>query len=287
MIVEPAARTIFSASTRLLHAGVADPETDVLRLLRYAANGNGGPELPLLGVPLDETVRARFEEAIELRERRVPVAQIVGSRWFHEIEIEVSSDVLDPRPESELLVDAAVDCSPHTVLDLGTGSGCLLVSILLLCPTAIGTGVDISEGALSVAARNAKKHGVECRTRFLRSNWFSEIEGRFDAIVCNPPYLSEDEYSQTEPELRWEPKLALTPGGDGLQPYRTIAAAAMNHLTERGVLICEVGRFLSRQMIEIFEEHGLFPERFEGGFDDALSYIFVTRKRDRHEALVE
>jgi len=159
---------------------------------------------------------ARFQQAIAARAKRQPVSQIIGRRAFWEHEFIVTPDVLDPRPETEQLVEKALDGpAPGRFLDLGTGSGCIAVSLLAAWPQALGVATDISREALTVAAQNAERVGVADRLELLQSDWFAQVDGRFDLILCNPPYIAESEMAGLQPEVReWEPHLALTPGGD-------------------------------------------------------------------------
>ena len=148
----------------------------------------------------------------------------------------------DPRPETEILVLRALERPFVRMLDLGTGSGCILLSCLAGMPMATGTGADLSEAALDVAQANAEALGFQGRSRFVRSDWFSAVPGRFDLIVSNPPYIAADEMAGLAPEVRdWEPALALSPGGDGLDAYRAIAAGAPARLMAGGRLLLEIG----------------------------------------------
>jgi release factor glutamine methyltransferase len=144
------------------------------------------------------------------------------------------------------------------MLDLGTGSGCILLSCLAGMPISRGVGTDVSEPALEVARGNARHLGVADRTRFLRSDWFSAVTGRFDLIVANPPYIAEDEMAGLAPEVRdWEPRAALTPGGDGLDAYRAIAAGAGARLMAGGRLILEIGPTQAGAVSALLQAQGL------------------------------
>lgn len=226
----------------LAASGVPDPARDVRRLFDWAyQQGAAAPEPQTREAPNDLT-RELFSIALSDRARRKPVSQIIGRRAFWRHDFEVTGAVLDPRPETETLVEAALEAPFARLLDLGTGSGCILVSLLADRPRAEGVGADISEAALAVAARNAGRIGVAGRARFVRSDWFAAIDGRFDLIVANPPYISEAEMAGLAPEVRdWEPHVALTPGGDGLGAYRQILAGAPAHLRPGGRLILEIG----------------------------------------------
>ena len=144
-------------------------------------------------------------------------------------------------PDTETLVDVALARPVARVLDLGTGSGCILASLLHEMPDATGTGTDISGAALSVAARNLEIAGVTGRATLLRSDWFGTVTGTFDLIVSNPPYISAAEMNDLSPEVLHEPHIALTPGGDGLDAYRILARDAPSHLEVGGRLIVEIG----------------------------------------------
>jgi release factor glutamine methyltransferase len=150
--------------------------------------------------------------------------------------------VLDPRPETETLIAAALDGAFSRVLDLGTGSGAILITLLAERNEATGTGVDLSRKALSVAAGNAAALSVAGRATFLQSDWLCAVSGRFDLVVANPPYIAEAEMPGLSPEVRlWEPRLALTPGGDGLGAYRSILRDVRSVLVPGGRVLLETG----------------------------------------------
>lgn len=225
-----------SRTDRLRAAGVPDPERDARRLFDWAFEGVAEEEIGDA-----QGNWALFDDAIDRRARRVPVAHIVGRRAFWKHAFEVTPDVLDPRPETETLVEAALAAPFGRVLDLGTGSGCILLSLLAERPAATGLGTDVSEAALAVAMRNARRVGVADRAAFRRADWLEGIAGPFDLIVSNPPYIAEAEMADLSPEVLREPRLALTPGGDGLDAYRAIARAAPARLVPGGRLLVEVG----------------------------------------------
>lgn len=232
---------VASAAARLKAAGVESPAGDAWRLAEAAFSRLHGRRQLVPHEVIDRNTSVLLSNWLDQRESRRPVSQIVGRRHFHKSEFIVTSDVLDPRPESEVLVDSGVIRCPGSILDLGTGSGCLLLSLLVELPEACGVGIDLSEDALRIARENSLRLGVSDRANFHRSDWFSEVVGRFDLIVANPPYLSESEFADSPKELvQWEPRMALTTGGDGLSPYRIIAAGASRHLSPGGCLIFEI-----------------------------------------------
>ena len=236
------------ATRRLERAGVPEPARDARRLMAFALNAPHDRLTLLLPEPLSGAAQATFGQAISRREQRQPVAQITGKRAFYGRDFLVTPDVLDPRPETELLVRRALEHGAdgagraRRILDLGTGSGAILVSCLAELPGAEGLGTDISAAALTVARRNAHTHRVAARAGFAVSDWYEAVTGRFDLILSNPPYIAADEMQALAPDIRnWEPAIALTPGGDGLSAYRKIVARAGNHLRQGGALIVETG----------------------------------------------
>ena len=195
---------------------------------------------------------------MDRRARREPFSHISGRRLFYKSSFTVTPDVLDPRPETETLVELALTEPFTRVLDLGTGSGCILISLLADRPKARGVGTDVSEKAVLVAGENAERLGVADRITLPLSEWYDDIGGRFDLIVSNPPYIAADEMDCLQPEVKdWEPREALTDEGDGLAAYRAIAAGAPNHLTPAGRLLVEIGPTQAEAVTAIFRASGL------------------------------
>jgi len=185
---------------------------------------------------------AAFLAKIAKRAQRMPLSHVLGYRDFYKHRFIVTSDVLDPRPDTETLVEVALRAPFTRVLDLGTGSGCILLSLLAEHPAATGVGTDISQAALDVAKQNAAALGLTPRATFLASDWFGSVQGPFDLIISNPPYIAVDEMNDLQQEVRlFEPTGALTDGADGLSAYRTIARDAAEYLTPNGRLIFEIG----------------------------------------------
>ncbi|MGR3542451.1 MAG: peptide chain release factor N(5)-glutamine methyltransferase [Hasllibacter sp.] len=229
-----------AALARLLgHA--PDPSADVRHLLAHAAGVPRDRLIALGPEPLPEGAAARLEALVEGRLAGRSVAALTGRKSFWGREFEVTEDMLAPRPETEILVAEALEGRIGTVLDLGTGTGCIAVSLLAERPGARGVAVDLSGAALAVAARNAERHGVADRLDLRRGDWWAPVAGRFDLIVSNPPYLAEAEMAALSPEVAAEPRLALTPGGDGLGAYRAIAAGLGRHLAPGGRVLLEIG----------------------------------------------
>lgn len=230
------------AVPRLAAAGIEDAARDARVLLAHALAI--APDRLTLHLPdeMTEPQAQSYEEALRARLARQPVSQITGRRLFWGLPFRVTRDTLDPRPDTEALVAEALSQPFLKVLDLGTGTGCILLSCLKGMPMAQGVGVDISKAALDVAAENSRDLGLEARARFVLSDWFSQVQGAFDLIVSNPPYIAKAEMPGLAPEVRdWEPHLALTPGGDGLEAYRIIARGAGARLMPGGRLMVEIG----------------------------------------------
>lgn len=237
-----AAGALRAATARLAEAGIEGAARDARLLLAHAL-AVAPDRLSLhLPEPLHPEMATQFDALVAERLRRRPVAQIVGGRLFWGRWFRVTSDTLDPRPETEILVEAALAAPFDRVLDLGTGTGCILLTLLAERPAATGLGADLSPAALAVARENARALDLADRAGFAAADWFDGVEGRFDLIVSNPPYIAAAEMAGLAPEVRdWEPALALSPGGDGLDAYRAITAGAGAHLVPGGRLLLEIG----------------------------------------------
>jgi release factor glutamine methyltransferase len=246
-----------AAMARLRAAGVSDPARDARVLLAHAAKVDAARITLIAPEDIAPEVAERYEHLIALRAVRVPVSQLIGARDFYGRRFEISRDVLDPRPETESLIEAALAEPFDHVLDLGTGSGCILVTLLAERKEALGVGVDLSENACLQASANAVLHGVAERARIIRSDWFDAVEGRFDLIVSNPPYLAASEMAEVQPELRdHEPRMALTDENDGMSAYRVIASAAQGYLSAEGRVLVEIGWRQGRDIAALFAAQG-------------------------------
>ena len=205
---------------------------------------------------------AAFNEMIARRVAHEPVAQIIGAKEFWSLEFKVTPATLIPRPESEHLVERALELIPRNshgrVLDLGTGTGCLLISLLKERTHMTGLGVDISAEALEVAKSNAISSAVVQRCAFVQSDWTENVVGEFDLVLANPPYLTEEEFESAAPEVRdHEPRLALTPGTDGLAAYEAIAKGLTKVLTPGGFAVLELGIDQARRVHALLKSAGL------------------------------
>lgn len=248
---------LVAATRHLLDAGVPDAAKDARRLLSFAVGVDAGRLTLVLPEPVDEAAQSTFQDLIDRRAARQPVSQLVGGRAFYGRDFRVTPDVLDPRPETEVLIEAALAQPFGHVLDLGTGSGCILLTLLLEMAESRGVGVDLSSEAIAVAQSNARKHDISHSARFLQSDWVSEVEGVFDLIVANPPYIAQSEMDELSPEVRdWEPRLALTDGADGFDAYRAIYQSIGPYLVETGRIIVEIGPDQAATVSEIAQSHG-------------------------------
>jgi release factor glutamine methyltransferase len=241
----------------LKEAGVEGAPRDARRLMSFALDIVPDRLTLHLHDPIPADASARFDAAIAARAARHPVSHITGVRAFWGREFRVTKDTLDPRPETEILIDAALQDPFETVLDLGLGTGCILLTLLAERPSARGVGGDISAAALRVASENAARFGLVERADLRLSDWFEDITGQFDLITSNPPYIAQDEMAALSPEVRLhEPHLALTPGGDGLGPYRIIAAQAALYLRPQGRVLVEIGPTQGQAVSEFFRTAG-------------------------------
>jgi release factor glutamine methyltransferase len=224
-----------------LAAVSATPRLDAELLMAHAI---GCSREALLLDRLGEEAPEAFDTLVDRRLDHEPVAYITGRRAFWTIELEVGRGVLIPRPDSETLIEAALErfgtAGPKTVLDLGTGPGTLLLAALVQWPDATGVGVDCSEAALSFAKRNAERLGLCRRVRFQPGDWADGVEERFDLILCNPPYVEEG--AALPPDVAgWEPAEALYAGPGGLDAFRTLAPQLPRLLAANGLACVEIG----------------------------------------------
>ena len=206
---------------------------------------------------VSEAAIARFDDAITQRQNHRPVSRIIGVRQFWGRNFQITDDVLDPRGDTETLIAEALKTPAKRILDLGTGSGILGITLAMEQVDAVVVVTDISQAALAVAKANAKLHRVEERIEFIESDWFDSVSGKFDLIISNPPYIGENELEGLEPDvIDYDPIIALTPGGDGLAPYRIIAGQAKDYLNKNGQVIVEIGYLQGNEVKNLFLRAG-------------------------------
>jgi len=236
---------LHGASERLRSAGIESPRNEARLLWRYA---NNSPEL--------------FELAVARRLAYEPLAYITGHKEFWSLDFEVGPGVLVPRPETETLVEAALRALPdrdgrYKVLDLGTGSGCLLIAVLTEYPNATGTGVDCAKDALEWASRNVSRHGMEGRVELVNGSW-DVVSGPFDLVLANPPYIPTADLADLPLDIRnYEPEAALDGGLDGLSAYRALVPVLASRLRPEGLAVLEIGMGQSPLVQKVAEAAGL------------------------------
>lgn len=249
---------------RLRRASVAQPRLDARLLLAHGLSVEAGWVFCHPEYRLNAEEEARIWSLVERRERREPVSRIVGHREFWSLPFKLSAATLDPRPDTETLVDAVLAHCAKTgqttpsLLDLGTGSGCILLALLSELPGACGLGVDLSPEAAQMAAKNAEMLGLGPRARFVCGDWGTALTGAFDVITANPPYIPDAEIETLEPEVAYfDPRAALAGGGDGLSCYRALAPDARRLLKAGGLIALEVGWQQAPKVAAIFQSIGL------------------------------
>ncbi|MFP5447316.1 MAG: peptide chain release factor N(5)-glutamine methyltransferase [Alphaproteobacteria bacterium] len=250
------------AKARLEAVGLSGPVIDARLLVEASADAT---RLDIVTDPhrlLSAEQEARLEDYLERRSRREPVSHILGRKGFWKIMLQVTPDVLTPRPDTECVVDAVLKAtSEHerlSILDLGVGSGAILLAILAERPNARGLGVDVSEDALAVARDNAAHLGLAGRCALLRGDWADGLsDASFDIVTANPPYIASEVIETLEPEVRvHEPRLALDGGADGLDAYRRLAPEILRVLKPGGRFAVEIGYDQKAAVEALFQEAG-------------------------------
>jgi release factor glutamine methyltransferase len=270
----------------LVAAEVPDAGRDARRLLAHVLKIAPGRLTLYLPDEIAPEIEVLYAALIDQRAARVPVSHLTGQRQFYGRDFKVTSDVLDPRPETETLIEAALAEPFKTVLDLGTGSGCILLTLLSERPHSIGVGIDLSAAALQVAQDNRGALDLEHRAAFEEGSWFAPLEGvdqRFDLIVSNPPYIALDEMPDLSPEVRNnEPRMALTDEGDGLAAYRLICAGVGAYLAENGRLMVEIGPTQGAAVAEMMAQAGLDDVRVVTDLDGRDRVVLARHSAKSH-----
>lgn len=252
------AAAIDVAAATLAEAGIADSKREAASLLAYVLQKE---PVFLIAHPEYELTADRsllFKSVVRRRAKREPFQYITGRQEFYGMEFEVAAGVLIPRPETEILVEAAVEglttLADPVFLELGVGSGCISAAILKTVPAARADAVDISDEALSAAGRNAGLHNVADRLHLIKSDLFANVTGRFDLIVSNPPYINARDLQTLQPEVRlFEPHAALSGGPDGLDIIKRIIAEAPEFLKPNGGILIEIGYDQADQVIKLLD----------------------------------
>ncbi len=261
MTSETITGVIRHAAKQLALRGVETPALDARLLMQAAAELRHSDIIAEPDVVLAPDVVARFWVFIERRSAFEPVSRILGIREFYGREFCVTPAVLDPRADTETLIEAALSIvqgqSPLHILDLGTGSGAIAITLLAELPGASGVATDVSPDALVVAKANAESLGVSGRLQFFQAQWFDGLEGKFDLIVSNPPYIPECDIAGLAADVReFDPLPALAGGEDGLAAYKSIALGANGFLSPNGHILLEIGAGQEIAVQTLFEGAG-------------------------------
>ncbi len=241
--------------------------------------------------PLQEQELTQYREYVKLRANHEPIAYILGKKDFLHYEFKVNSNVLIPRPETELLVEnlaKAIGEDAVSFLDIGTGSGAIAISLLKMLPNATGTAVDISVGALTVAKENAEILEVSDRLKFVESDLYTQLpkEKQFDVVVSNPPYISEVDMEKLALDVKKEPTLALVAGVDGLDIYKKICAEVNEYLKEDGMLAFEVGINEGEPVEDLCKAAGLEITTIAFDYANIDRMVFACRKDSKYANFV-
>lgn len=274
---------VAAGARRLAAAGVPEPRREARLILAHAL---GVDALAVTGYPeRDVPDVSRYEFLIGRRAAREPLSYLTGRREFWSLDFEVTPATLDPRPDSETLVEAALAAVPDpdaapTILDFGTGTGCLLLALLSERPRANGIGIDVDPAAVAVARRNATRFGLAMRAHFAVGDWGAALDGRFNLVIANPPYIPSAEIPGLEREVaEYEPRRALDGGQDGLDSYRRLARDIARLLApDSGVAVLEFGVGQGDDVASLLVREGLVASRFARDLAGRRRCI-VCRKR--------
>ncbi len=268
----------------LTAAGIDNPATEARLMVQEIANVSTADLIARPEHPLDGPIIEQLKQAAKRRVAGEPVHRILGHRLFHGLDLQLSPQTLEPRPDTEVLVDLVLPFltalesagTAPDILDIGTGTGAIALALLKEIPVARAVATDVSPDALSTAHSNAVATGLDHRIEFVRSNWFAAIDGAFHLIVSNPPYIRSGDISGLAREVRdHDPLAALDGGADGLDAYRHIAGGARQHLVDGGRVAVEIGFDQGKDVIALFGSRGFTLETIRqdlGGNDRAIVF---------------
>lgn len=259
------ASLLLLARKQLDDAGMDSAALDARLIVEHFSRTSRTDAIARPDLPITRDISAAVEAALDRRLAGEPVHRILGVREFYGLKLALSPDTLEPRPDTETLVDAVLPFARAVVsrqgscriLDLGTGTGAIALALLSEVPEATATGTDISDGALATATTNALSLGLGVRFSASKSSWFGEISGRYDVIVSNPPYIPSRDIEFLQREVRdFDPRRALDGGEDGLDPYRIIANGADAFLNHGGIVAVEIGSTQNADVAQLFSKEG-------------------------------
>ncbi len=251
---------IVQRSTHLLQkASVDNAALDARLLIGHVLNYDRAQLITHSDEEISDSKIKKIQALIERRAQREPVARILGQREFWGLPFRLNKGTLEPRPDSETLIETALkyagQTKPKRILDIGTGSGCLLLALLHEWPEATGLGIDQSEKAIQQATLNAKNLNLNKRAIFQTGNWLDGIDEKFDLIISNPPYISPEEIKTLEPEVRdHDPLKALDGGIDGLDPYRLLIPLLPKYLNQNSMIVFEIGATQGKAVERLMKE---------------------------------
>ncbi|WP_273754587.1 peptide chain release factor N(5)-glutamine methyltransferase [Bartonella sp. MM73XJBT.G] len=272
---------------KLRTQGVSEANLEAKILVEWITNTNASDRILQPNLCLSFEQIAQLESAIQRRIAAEPVYRIIGVREFYGISFTLSQETLEPRPDTETLVDLVLPfikkqsekSEKITLLDMGTGSGAIAIAILKQVPQSYAVAVDISENALKTAKKNAENADVINRFTPLLSDWFDSVTGQFDLIVSNPPYIPEKDIQNLAKEVRlYDPLRALIGGKDGLDFYRRLSDKAANYLKAEGYIAVEIGSSQEKEVCDLFEKNGfkcLEMRKDLNGIPRALLFVYT------------
>jgi release factor glutamine methyltransferase len=280
-----AADLLTDAAARLAAAGIESPRREARLLLALALDIDSAALLPGER-EISDAEQIHFAALLARRLQREPYSRIAGKREFWSLDLALSPDTLDPRPDSETLIEAALAhipdrAAPLTVIDFGTGSGALLLALLTELPSATGIGIDLLPGAAAMARANAESLGLAARARFVAGEWGGAVAASADVILANPPYLNSTALAELAPEIAdYDPPAALDGGADGLAAYRSLAGDVARLLRPSGLAFLEIGLGQADAVAAIMAANGLI---LRGSYADlsgvARCLVFVKRTK--------
>ncbi len=269
------------ACQKLAESGIESGRLDARILIAHVLNDDASSLVTKGELTISEDHLSVFNELISRRQNHEPVSRILGEREFWSLPFQIDANTLDPRPDTETVVEVALKIAaeqgrpPKLILDAGTGSGCILLSLLSEWTSTVGVGLDFSPQALQVAGKNAELLGLSDRARFVVSDWLSAFQGNFDFIVSNPPYIRSGEGRGLPSDVRdFDPALALFAGEDGLAAYRVLIPESRDRIACGGVFVVEVGYDQSTPVCELLEQSGyreITPHKDLSGQDRCIS----------------